>query len=106
MARAAATHEVMVRGTFANVRIRNLTVPSIEGSLTSHQRDPGEHLSIYDAAERYSVAGGAFGRDLSSSTAWSGVDLELDALPHPRQSGSCISSVVAVDATPYRSWSE
>lgn len=45
-------HEVMVRGTFANVRIRNLMIPGIEGGLTSHQPD-GEHMSIYDAAERY-----------------------------------------------------
>jgi aconitate hydratase len=45
-------HEVMVRGTFANVRIRNLMVPGVEGGLTSHQPS-GEHMSIYDAAERY-----------------------------------------------------
>ena len=45
-------HEVMVRGTFANVRIRNLMVPGVEGGFTSHQPD-GEQMSIYDAAERY-----------------------------------------------------
>jgi aconitate hydratase len=45
-------HEVMVRGTFANVRIRNLMVPGVEGGFTSHQPN-GEHMSIYDAAERY-----------------------------------------------------
>ena len=45
-------HEVMVRGTFANVRIRNLMVPGIEGGITRHQPD-GEHMGIYDAAERY-----------------------------------------------------
>jgi aconitate hydratase len=49
-------HEVMVRGTFANVRIRNLMVPSIEGGLTSHQPD-GQRMSIYDAAERYRMEG-------------------------------------------------
>jgi aconitate hydratase len=45
-------HEVMVRGTFANVRIRNLMVPGIEGGVTRHQPD-GEQMRIYDAAERY-----------------------------------------------------
>jgi aconitate hydratase len=45
-------HEVMVRGTFANVRIRNLMVPGVEGGFTSHQPN-GERMSIYDAAERY-----------------------------------------------------
>jgi aconitate hydratase len=49
-------HEVMVRGTFANVRIRNLMVPGVEGGFTSHQPD-GEQMSIYDAAERYRVEG-------------------------------------------------
>jgi aconitate hydratase len=45
-------HEVMVRGTFANVRIRNLMVPEVEGGVTVHQPD-GERMGIYDAAERY-----------------------------------------------------
>ncbi|MFN8627836.1 MAG: aconitate hydratase [Candidatus Binatia bacterium] len=45
-------HEVMVRGTFANVRIRNLMVPDVEGGITRHQPD-GERMGIYDAAERY-----------------------------------------------------
>jgi aconitate hydratase len=45
-------HEIMVRGTFANVRIRNLMVPGIEGGVTRHQPD-GERMSIYEAAERY-----------------------------------------------------
>ena len=45
-------HEVMVRGTFANVRIRNLMVPGIEGGVTRHQPS-GEQMGIYDAAERY-----------------------------------------------------
>ena len=45
-------HEVMVRGTFANVRIRNLMVPDVEGGVTRHQPD-GERMGIYDAAERY-----------------------------------------------------
>jgi aconitate hydratase len=45
-------HEVMVRGTFANVRLRNLMVPGIEGGLTRHQPQD-ELMSIFDAAERY-----------------------------------------------------
>jgi aconitate hydratase len=49
-------HEVMVRGTFANVRIRNLMVPGLEGGLTHHQPD-GERMRIYDAAERYRAEG-------------------------------------------------
>ena len=49
-------HDVMVRGTFANVRIRNLMVPGVEGGITCHQPD-GEHMSMYDAAERYRANG-------------------------------------------------
>jgi len=45
-------HEVMVRGTFANVRIRNLLVPGVEGGITRHQPS-GERMGIYEAAERY-----------------------------------------------------
>ena len=45
-------HEVMVRGAFANVRLKNLMVPEIEGGVTVHQPS-GERLSIYDAAMRY-----------------------------------------------------
>ncbi|MFZ1179940.1 MAG: aconitate hydratase AcnA [Herbaspirillum sp.] len=45
-------HEVMMRGTFANVRIKNLMVPGIEGGVTIHQPS-GEQMAIYDAAMRY-----------------------------------------------------
>ncbi len=45
-------HEVMVRGAFANVRLRNLLVPGVEGGVTVHQPG-GERLSIFDAAMRY-----------------------------------------------------
>ena len=45
-------HEVMVRGTFANVRLRNLMVPGSEGTWTVHLPD-GEELTIYDASKRY-----------------------------------------------------
>ncbi len=45
-------HDVMVRGTFANVRLKNLMVPGVEGGVTLHQPS-GERLSIFEAAERY-----------------------------------------------------
>jgi aconitate hydratase len=45
-------HEVMVRGTFANVRIKNQMMGGQEGGLTKHQPS-GEAMAIYDAAERY-----------------------------------------------------
>jgi aconitate hydratase len=47
---------VMVRGTFANVRIKNLMVAPVEGGFTKHQPG-GEELSIYDAAVRYKEEG-------------------------------------------------
>jgi aconitate hydratase len=47
---------VMVRGTFANIRIRNQLVPGIEGGVTKYL-PTGEVLSIYDAAEKYRVDG-------------------------------------------------
>ncbi len=49
-------HEVMVRGTFANVRLRNLLVPGEEGSVTVHLPD-GEQTSIYEASLRYQADG-------------------------------------------------
>jgi aconitate hydratase len=45
-------HEVMMRGTFANIRLRNLLVPGTEGGWTAHLPD-GEKMTIYDAAMRY-----------------------------------------------------
>ncbi len=49
-------HEVMVRGTFANVRIRNRMTPEIEGGATVHLPD-ATPMSIYDAAARYAAEG-------------------------------------------------
>jgi aconitate hydratase len=43
---------VMTRGTFANVRIKNLMVPGVEGGVTIHYPS-GEQMAIYDAAQRY-----------------------------------------------------
>jgi aconitate hydratase len=49
-------HEVMVRGTFANVRIKNKLVPGTEGGVTRHLPD-GERMSIYDASVKYQADG-------------------------------------------------
>ena len=49
-------HEVMVRGTFANVRLRNLLAPGTEGGVTRHLPD-GEQMSIFDAAMKYEKEG-------------------------------------------------
>jgi aconitate hydratase len=49
-------HEVMVRGTFANVRLRNLLVPGAEGTWTVHLPSD-EEMSIFEAAERYLAEG-------------------------------------------------
>ncbi|WP_370638410.1 aconitate hydratase AcnA [Aurantimonas sp. VKM B-3413] len=49
-------HQVMMRGTFANIRIKNQMVPGVEGGVTVHQPS-GEELSIYDAAMKYKSEG-------------------------------------------------
>ncbi|MDH3910580.1 MAG: aconitase family protein, partial [Rhodospirillales bacterium] len=49
-------HEVMMRGTFANIRIRNMMVPGTEGGVTKHQPS-GEVMPIYDAAMKYQAEG-------------------------------------------------
>jgi aconitate hydratase len=49
-------HEVMMRGTFANIRLRNQMVPGVEGGFTMHLPD-GEQMTIFDASERYRKEG-------------------------------------------------
>ena len=49
-------HEVMMRGTFANIRIKNQMVPGVEGGITRHYPD-GEQMPIYDAAMKYEAEG-------------------------------------------------
>ncbi len=49
-------HEVMVRGTFANVRLRNKMVPNLEGGFTKHLPDAGE-MTIFEASEKYIAEG-------------------------------------------------
>ncbi len=49
-------HEVMMRGTFANIRIKNQMVPGVEGGVTKHYPS-GEQMPIYDAAMKYAATG-------------------------------------------------
>jgi len=49
-------HEVMERGTFANIRIKNLIIPGVEGSQTRHFPD-GEQMTIFEAARQYKQDG-------------------------------------------------
>jgi aconitate hydratase len=49
-------HEVMIRGTFANIRLRNQLAPGTEGGFTRHLPG-GEQMSIFDAAQRYAADG-------------------------------------------------
>ncbi len=75
-------HEVMVRGTLANVRLKNLMVPGVEGGYTMHPSSP-EKMFIYDAAMQYKadgvgtliVAGKEYGSGSSRDWAAKGVML-------------------------------
>lgn len=76
-------HEVMVRGTFANIRIKNEMLAGVEGGLTKHYPS-GETLSIYDAAMRYQaeqvplvvIAGKEYGTGSSRDWAAKGPKLQ------------------------------
>ena len=50
-------HEVMIRGTFANIRLRNLLLDGVEGGFTRNFQDGGEQSTIYDASAAYQAAG-------------------------------------------------
>jgi len=75
-------HEVMMRGTLANIRIRNQLAPGTEGGWTTHQPS-GEQMTMYDAAMRYQeegvglmiVAGKEYGTGSSRDWAAKGVSL-------------------------------
>jgi aconitate hydratase len=75
-------HEVMVRGTFGNIRIRNQLVPGVEGGVTVHFTS-GEKMSIYDAAMKYAeekiplivIAGAEYGTGSSRDWAAKGTML-------------------------------
>jgi aconitate hydratase len=76
-------HEVMMRGTFANIRIKNQMLPGVEGGVTKHIPS-GEVLAIWDAAERYMqegtpliiLAGKEYGTGSSRDWAAKGVQLQ------------------------------
>jgi aconitate hydratase len=76
-------HEVMLRGTFANIRLRNLLLPGTEGGVTVHLPS-GEDMSIFDAAMRYQeegtplilLAGRQYGTGSSRDWAAKGVYLQ------------------------------
>jgi aconitate hydratase len=75
-------HDVMIRGTFANIRVRNELTPELEGGYTRHMPD-GAVLPIYDAAERYRregvplvvIAGAEYGAGSSRDWAAKGTRL-------------------------------
>jgi aconitate hydratase A / 2-methylisocitrate dehydratase len=75
-------HEVMMRGTLANIRLRNLMVPGVEGSYTIHLPG-GEQTTIFEASERYRrdkvplivIAGKEYGTGSSRDWAAKGVQL-------------------------------
>jgi aconitate hydratase len=75
-------HEVMMRGTFANIRIKNAMTPGIEGGVTRHV-PTGEVMAIYDAAMRYKqdgtplvvIAGKEYGTGSSRDWAAKGTNL-------------------------------
>ncbi len=75
-------HEVMMRGTFANIRIKNLMVPGVEGGVTVHLPD-GKQMTIFDAAEEYRrdhvalvvIAGKEYGTGSSRDWAAKGTQL-------------------------------
>jgi len=75
-------HEVMMRGTFANIRLRNLLAPGTEGGWTTHMPS-AEQMSIYDAAMRYQqeevpllvIAGKEYGTGSSRDWAAKGTKL-------------------------------
>ena len=75
-------HEVMVRGTFANIRLRNQLAPGTEGGVTKFQPD-GDEMTIYDAAMKYAeddtplvvLAGKEYGSGSSRDWAAKGTNL-------------------------------
>jgi len=75
-------HELMVRGTFANVRLRNAVAPGTEGPITKHQPD-GAQMTIFEASELYQKAGTPlviFGGDdygMGSSRDWAAKGVQL-----------------------------
>src|SRR5688572_13715352 len=75
-------HELMVRGTFANVRLRNSVAPGTEGPITKHQPD-GAQMTIFEASELYQKAGtplvifGGEDYGMGSSRDWAAKGVQL-----------------------------
>jgi aconitate hydratase len=75
-------HELMVRGTFANVRLRNAVAPGTEGPVTKHQPD-GTQMTIFDASEQYRKSGtplvifGGEDYGMGSSRDWAAKGVQL-----------------------------
>ena len=75
-------HELMVRGTFANVRLRNQVAPGTEGPITKHQPD-GAQMTIFEASELYQAAGtptvifGGEDYGMGSSRDWAAKGVQL-----------------------------
>ena len=84
-------HEVMVRGTFANVRLRNQLAPGTEGGFTVHLPD-GEGTTIYDAAITYASEGVPLVVSRARSTA------PVRRATGPRRDRCCSASAVLVES--------
>ena len=75
-------HELMVRGTFANVRLRNQVAPGTEGPITKHQPD-GAQMTIFEASELYHASGtplvifGGEDYGMGSSRDWAAKGVQL-----------------------------
>jgi aconitate hydratase len=105
-------HEVMVRGTFANVRLKNLLVPGSEGTWTVHVPS-GEEMTIYAAAERYRaestplivLAGKEYGSGSSRDWAAKGPTCSACARRSPRAtSGSTARTCSCAGSCRCSSW--
>jgi aconitate hydratase len=91
--------EVMVRGTFANVRLKNLLAPGTEGGVTRHLPD-GEQMSIFDAAVKYEkecvpliiLAGKEYGSGSSRDWAAKGPRLLASEPSSPRATSASIAA--------------
>jgi aconitate hydratase len=86
-------HEVMIRGTFANIRLRNQLVPGVEGGVTCHFPDR-EQMSIYDASA-------AYGRDKVPLVVIAGAEYGSGSSRDWAAKGTLLLGVRAVLATSY-----
>ena len=86
-------HEVLVRTTFANLRLRNLMVPGIEGGYTRHQPD-GAQMPIFDAAMRYRAQG-------VPQFVFAGADYGMGSARDSAAKGTALLGVTAVFAASF-----